>query len=273
MMPLTDIYLKSIQSISYQSDLLLETSRFIKNQLGVENYVVGCHSLRPYPFALIDSNYPGFEEKKWAKDFQPGNKRIQNFYTIEITKNYYFFLDPIDIKTDVRFIMSAEPLSDKAIRVLQTWNYLDKLLGQIQKKAEKDIKKNQANLLAQLLHDFQTLSLLAGDIDGSAELNSRLTYQKRTNLNLLFYLRDIELLPVPISVFDLIEASLDMVDNKVLRPEVECADNLPEINIDVELIARALNEIVKNAILSGKPKSNNIKIKAEFLKSRSPFHT
>ncbi len=119
-------------------------------------------------------------------------------------------------------------------------------------------------LISQLLHDIQSLLNLLKKSDNtiSEEINKRIAYQEKVNKELLFYLREPELEFTPISVINFIESSLMLMNINPENVSINIHPGLQELTIDAELLAKAFNAIIQNAVQSVSEDLSKIEISA-----------
>ena len=105
-------------------------------------------------------------------------------------------------------------------------------------------------LIGQLLHDIQSLLNLI-KMSGAKvpdDLQKRIAYQERVNKELLFYLREPELDIGEIDIKAFIDSSLKMLNISAGSIKTEIDDSIKTMFIDAELLSRAFNEIISNAL-------------------------
>jgi len=122
----------------------------------------------------------------------------------------------------------------------------------------------QDYLISQLLHDTQSLLNMVKMSDNNItdELKKRIMYQEKVNKELLFYLREPELELSPLSIKLFIESALRLININSDEISIIIHDDLQEFTIDAELLAKAFDEIVLNAIQSVSEDLNKIAISA-----------
>lgn len=104
-------------------------------------------------------------------------------------------------------------------------------------------------LASQLAHDFQSfISIVKLEMKNNSHLSEHANYTEKLVQDLLNYARPQELKFNAININHLIDMSLDLVDlppNTVI--EKHYADNLPEINVDINQMRRVFTNLIENS--------------------------
>jgi len=104
-------------------------------------------------------------------------------------------------------------------------------------------------LASQLAHDFQSfISIVKLELKDNNRLGEHANYTEKLVQDLLNYARPQELKFNAININHLIDMSLDLVDlpqNIVI--EKHYADNLPEINVDINQMRRVFTNLIENS--------------------------
>ncbi len=121
---------------------------------------------------------------------------------------------------------------------------------------------HQNYLISQLLHDIQSLLNLIKMSENkiSADLKKRIVYQEKVNKELLFYIREQQLDPIDMAVGDFVKASLEMINIAADHIKTHIDEKITTISIDAELLSRAFNAIVLNALQAVKNDFSKISI-------------
>jgi len=121
-----------------------------------------------------------------------------------------------------------------------------------------------ANLISQMSHDINSMiSLIKSNIpEIESCVSDKMTYAEKMTKDILQYVRDMEILCSQVDVVELMDSILDTIS---LPSNVEIIKNYSlkseNIGVDVELINRAINEIISNSISAFDEKSGKISIK------------
>ncbi len=119
----------------------------------------------------------------------------------------------------------------------------------VEQEKEKRLLEQQANLISQINHDFNSIITLSKseEIKGE-ELRGRLERSEKLLDDLLFYIRDIDLFKSELPVNELLNAILEertVPDNVKLTRKFSEVEN--RILVDAELINKAIDSIMLNA--------------------------
>jgi len=131
-----------------------------------------------------------------------------------------------------------------------------------------------ANHISQMSHDINSMiSLIKSNVpDIGKSISDKMNYTEQMTKDILLYVREIELLNSEVDVVELIDS---IVNNIQVPANVEILKNYEieaeYINVDVELINRAISEIIKNSIDSIEKRSEKITIEAQAKEFRNPF--
>ena len=108
----------------------------------------------------------------------------------------------------------------------------------------------QDHLISQLLHNIQSLLNLIkmSENNISDDLKKRIIYQEKINKELLFYLREPELDITDMSIKDFIASSLELINLSVENIKTKIDEQITNISLDAELLSRAFNAIISNAV-------------------------
>jgi MazG family protein len=120
----------------------------------------------------------------------------------------------------------------------------------------------QDYLISQLLHDTQSLLNLIKMSENqiSDDLKKRIAYQEKVNKELLFYLREPELDISGMSVKNFITSSLELINLSAENIKTNIDKQITNISLDAELLSRAFNAIVSNAVWAVNNDSSKITI-------------
>ncbi|NOX89452.1 MAG: HAMP domain-containing histidine kinase [Calditrichaeota bacterium] len=161
------------------------------------------------------------------------------------------FIPDKSVSDPFYILLTDRALNSEAQDLLQTWQTVHTMTRRFCDANQTSQEIYFANQISQLLHDVESLINMfqKPDLD-AAVLKERLEYQKRTNNNLLFYVRELETIKASVGLKELINACLQKRNISVSRFSV-VYDNIKEdekIEVDVELFDQAFGEILQNAI-------------------------
>ena len=134
------------------------------------------------------------------------------------------------------------------------------------------VQGKSANIVSQMAHDMQSLINLATSKMATADLlAAKVKYIDRLSREITFYMRDIQLLKTVVGGNDLISAVL----SEITPPEGVILNFAPSenfsIRVDVELIDKAISEVIRNAIMASSPNGGEIKIRMTEKKHFTPL--
>lgn len=264
-------YFDFVQSASNPDQLAVKSGKFIDEILGQKQFVILKHRYHPRPFSSIYDKYTGFDLNKWMRSFIDFKETITPFKPILFKDDYLYFLTDLYDESIGYFILSKNKLPDEASDVLAAWQNLNIMFVSAEAAFKSELSIELGNLISQLTHDIQSIITLCEEIKKPEPLATRLKYQEKVNSNILFISREPELLKSKINLADLIDAALDLININSKEISLTISGNISDIEVDVELFARAFNETVKNAIAALGGDLAGLKISADPLPSVSPF--
>jgi signal transduction histidine kinase len=227
-------------------------------------------------FSLYKHHYnPIFFSHLCGKDCLPKNlkntvhKHDDDLYNIDAIS-----LSPIyDHKNLVRYIllfMSDNKVIDKHLLILI--DTLKKYMMQIYYQIDQTISRfsiHYANLISQISHDFTTI---LNQAESKAIALPNKQYAENMLKQLLFYIRDTELDLSEVSISEYIDACIEEIKKSAtVEISVTITETLDSISIDVELFAKAMTNILYNAIEAGQNGTNKIVIEIYKVPQESPF--
>lgn len=259
-------YLDFCQSANSLDNFCDKTFEFIKNQNSDIDIKLIQHAPGKFEPVIL-KNTKAISEKSLFTLLK--NLNISESLSA-VDQNYKYFFSGNKFRTEkIMIFMIDKNCNNSTDLIMQSWqkNYHMITANKINWQ-QKDCN-DYGNLISQLLHDVNSLTEISKE-SVSEEAKERYTYQKKTNRNLLFFLRDFDLFKSEIEVKKLITDSLSLLELNQL-PVLKIEDNIPRISLDVELFSTALNEIVKNAIKATEGDISKISTHIFTEKSRSPF--
>lgn len=273
MTDLENKYLTGLSNIDHIQNLTDYSIQFIKNELNWKNFAIIHHRTHPQPYEFIYSSKSEVKLDKIKNDIFKSVEQKSRSNIIRGKKyNYYFFNSILSTGNGVIYL--SEHLIKKEIEsILYLWNLQDGILNDGIIDTIIQMTEQQAGLVSQLMHDVQAIINLTGNIDKSEQLSRRIEYQKKVNKNFLFWSRECDLMKTTVAVNELIESSLQIAGIESSILDLNIPSDSIDISVDVELFAKAFNEIVQNAIDAVEKNLSKIKISVVQNPSVSPFFT
>jgi signal transduction histidine kinase len=245
-------------------DILIHFVSFCREQIPGSNPTLYRHDYTPVPFTrLSDTNRKeDIIPKKLAKQHQ-------EIYHLE-----HRLLIPVNNhKNKVRYALLLTPSKITGqktfldlIRTLLT--YIKNIYYQLDTCLALQAL-HYANLISQVTHDFTSV-LKQVELEKCILANH--AYAENMLKELLFYIRDSELIlsTVPLSAcIDAILQEVDRPDN--VEIQVNLSQKIDHLTIDVELFAKALSSLLYNAIEAAAAGKQLISLEIYKVPSQSPF--
>ena len=257
-------------NLNESKDLILKINEFIKNQFPDVFFTVFSHKYKPNSLEIIEPSEYSDQILNEIINIK-SDIEITNSEFIQIKK--YTMFPILDNNKKIHYIYVFNKFSSKNNN--EILSFLKWLQIFFQVMTEQLIKNNQlnsekfANLISQITHDFNSaLKLLDKEITGGNKLNQ---YKQMIN-NLLFYVRDLELVFTTVDFNELILSIIENLDlPKGVEFELNLTKDIKQITIDVELINKAISEILYNAINAISINNGNIIISTQKKLNNSPF--
>jgi len=269
----TDEYIKVASDARTDDELAAITGQFLSEQCENQSLTVIKHVFRPEPYHLIYSGRVQFNFIDWQKDFQKFNQAVFPFQCLEFSNMHYIFNDADYSRSDNYLLMSNQVFSPSCLSIVRIWNLLMRMMNMHSDMIANRLETDYANLAAQLMHDLQAIINLSRNCDLSDDLRTRIQFQQKVNDNFLFYIRETELLQTSVPVAALLNSCLEILGIRSSMINIEIDDKIDGINVDVELFAKAFNEIIKNALSAVDNDPFKISVHTKLHYSKSPLHS
>lgn len=186
-----------------------------------------------------------------------------------IVNNYYIY--PLRLNNEIpEYLLTFNHQIVKnydEIKILCGYiNSLYKIVVKNYRTGFEESGLQNANLISQLCHDFNSMISLiktkSSEIDES--VSNKINYAEKMTTDILQYVREIQILSSEVKIKELFES---IIQNASIPEKIDVSTqfNVQEktISLDVELIDRAFNEIIKNAVSAVKENKGKISIHAE----------
>jgi signal transduction histidine kinase len=135
------------------------------------------------------------------------------------------------------------------------------------------INSRMVNLVSRISHDFNSLiALIPKESAKDKALNARIKYSEILSREIMYYLREVSVDKSKVLVKELLSA----ITSGISIPEnidisLKFINKNNSLSVDVELIDRALSEIINNAIFATGIEGGNIDVVVGKIKNVSPF--
>jgi len=266
-------YIFSVFAEPSDESSIVRTIRFLAEEGFVDDATLLAHHLSPQPFELLYSTDLNFDLQYWKSKFKISVNKPGFLEEIQLEKNNLVYLLGRDLRKESGYLLlTSSKLSEKTRKILQTWQILQEWNLHTRDRAEREVADTYANYISQIIHDSQSLIHLCQDYKSDRDTQKRLDYQEASNQNILLFIREPDLFMIPVRAEHFISDSLDLIGIKSGDLNLEIPENLPEITIDLELMSRALNEVVKNAMLASEGKLSGVTIRLNFFEPETPLH-
>lgn len=264
-------YLSALNEVTQVEDLARLTGDFLARQAGIHNFYLIGHSHHPQPYQIIYPEKARFDFDKWEQDFSALATSIMPFNVVQGKKWCNYFLDIAYADSDGEFLVSRNELPDEMVDILSVWSHVRRVMQNAQRTERTETTILHGGLYSQVIHDMQAIMDLSANLPMGSALSKRLSYQKKANQNLLFWIRDGDLIKSTVTVTEFIRDSLELTGMKETPAELLVTSDIKELTIDVELFSRAFNELFLNALEAVEGDITKIEITVERYLNRSPL--
>jgi|GEM_PF-5819092 len=264
-------YLSALNEVTRVEDLARLTGDFLARRAGIHNFYLIGHSHHPQPYKLIYPEKARFDFDKWEQDISALAASIIPFNVVQGEKWCNYFLDIAYADSNGEFLVSRNELANEVVDILSVWNHVRRVMQNVQQAEHTKTAILHGGLYSQVMHDMQAIMDLSANLPMGSALSKRLGYQKKANQNLLFWIRDGDLMKSKVAVTDFIRDSLELIRMGGTPAGLLVASDINELTIDVELFSRAFNELILNALEAVEGDFSKIEISVERYKNRSPL--
>ncbi|MBN2426543.1 MAG: HAMP domain-containing histidine kinase [Calditrichaceae bacterium] len=224
------------------------------------------------PVKLVhDYNLP-FDEELWLTWCKKKIKKTDIKSGQLAFGDYLFFLlGYTSADHDFFIIVFDQIITSELLLVIKIWSKLIRLINNSTEFCIRSEREISAALISQILHDVHSFINLTDTEKTNEEVKQRIKYHKTLSEELLFYIRDMDLIMNTLPVKDLILSSLQMGIPDYQKLKIAPVDEFMEINADAELFSKAFNAVIANSLIAVENRLQNIAIKIEEQPSKSPF--
>lgn len=264
-------YLDYIKIGNKRDKIARQTADYLAEHLQFSGFVLCKHYPTPQPLEVLENYDDSFNVNNWNESCRKNPPKIDSLLDIYHANYHYIFLNQDYTADTSYFIISTNEPSDKVMETIIQWNRLDQYVSEINRTTTEQQTEKYGNLISQLLHDVETLTRMQSNQESKTNLTDRLDYQQKVNDNLLVYLRPLDILNSDLQVEDLLSSSLQLIGLDLNNFSVTYQTTPANISIDPEMFARALNEIVLNAMQAVEFDMKKCKITINQIQSPSPL--
>ena len=140
-------------------------------------------------------------------------------------------------------------------------------------KSSQSINMKTANLVSRISHDLNSLiALIPKEAAIEESLNSRIKYSELLSREIMFYLREISVDKIHVPIQDLfkgITSIIAMPGNVTFN--LTFTEKFDSLTVDVELIDRAISEIIMNAVIAASIEGGEVEMTVGKRINISPF--
>ncbi len=265
-------FLMFLSADTEMEDGVCSAVRFLVSRGLIDYAILVRHQVRPDPYqVLYTTSDPEFSPDVWLGDVQADSENNGPLKRLnDSNEHIVYLLSGKASREPVYFLLLKKELfSDEKI-ILTAAVQLDRWRRDAVEAEAGSVQVRYANFISQIIHDSQSLMQLSLEDCSTRELKERIDYQEKSNRNILFYIREPDLFKISVKVQDFLSDSLDLIGVNLKDLSVFLPPDLPEIQIDLELMSRAFNEIVKNAIVAVDGAFSEITIHVGRVPSSSP---
>lgn len=265
-------YIHRLKDATDQDEVAVRTGQYLADNGLLNRFQIIRHRIHPKPYKLLFS-FPSQEiGMNWAAPFSncPIKSAGQKWIHFK-NSNYYFLTDKESCADGYLIRAEKADIPDTVEQILYIWKQIYTLLKNTQDATKNQLNEEKGNLVAQLVHDIQAIVLLSNDLEKTEDLSRRLAYQQSVNQKITFFVRDTELIKINASVKDIIHTALDLLGEKRHLVKIKQIPSDIDLEADVELFNRALNEIIENAIVHSSDQRPEIELSVGEEKTISPF--
>jgi signal transduction histidine kinase len=161
-----------------------------------------------------------------------------------------------------------DPAEENKNQIQTICSQLQSILHIFCPQTDKNVPKC-ADLISFITHDINSLVTLAKEQKGNTpEFLSKIAYMEKANADLNFYLRELDIALTHIKIIDLTQAMISEISNSE-KVHIKTSLSTPDgfIEVDVEHLNRAFQNIIRNAIRAAKLKGGEVSIETKSRKS------
>ncbi len=182
-----------------------------------------------------------------------------------------------DYKDQVKILIVFESLSNDDIEdiravVAEMKDIYKFATRYIQSHVEK-INSEMIQLISRISHDINSLiSLIPEESTKDEGLSARITYLENLARDIMYYLREITAKKSTVPLKDLLSGIISGIKfPSNVSFEIQYKNETERIDVDVELMDKAISAIVGNAIFATQIEGGGIRMSIDVIKNRSPF--
>lgn len=264
-------YMDQVGVCATSNQLYQISINFIRAKFPDYRFSLYRHSLSKNPFHLVQKSNLDFDKKVFS-EWASSDKKLSDAAAHYVYQDYVFFpIGKIDNSFDFYILVFDQLISAELLALIRVWSQIDSIVGHSIRANCVQEGEKQGGLISQLLHDMQSTISNIDDKPQSVELKNCIAHQRKVSDELLFYIRDVDLITASVSVKELIFSSLEFlsVDWKTIKLNI--STELTNCIIDAELFSIAFTNILKNSVTATDRRLENIFVNVSKSASYSPF--
>ncbi len=265
-------YLTYIGKASDMDEIARLTGVYLNRNNLLDRFQIIKHRVHPRPYRLLFSAPEENTTLDWIDSFSACPRAELLNRSVSFENASYIFV-PVYPEREEGYLIRIDGNGDTTDldEIISAWKNCNTLAANLQKQTTTKFVEEQGNLISQLVHDVQAIILLNESVQQPDELRNRLRYQRKVNQNITTFVRDTELLKIPVSIKDMIRSALELLGENRELVKILSVPSDTTIELDTELFARAFNEVVKNAIFHNKDRKVEIQVNIGREHSISPL--
>ncbi|GEM_PF-3330905 len=253
--------------------LAMQVFDFLVNNRHVDKLHLLQHKNIPQPLKVIQSTDPGLDSEQFLRQYNPLQHHSDEYGSYYASDSGICYLSTDAPEQPATFyILAFETIPSPAVisPVMQIWKSLSKSLRRHTIEGNIRTQYKYADLISQLLHDVHAILEMFPQ-EKSAEVENRWNYQEQVNKKVLRYVRDLELFKSDMALETFLNNAIKLACPDYEKIKLDINKKAIPLNIDVDLMAEALSEILKNALAATDNEAEKIEISTRCEESHSPF--
>ena len=231
---------KNLAELNSVDDLAVAVAKTLEQHNPEAQWILLKYKPGTHPFSVLFSNSKRMPK---AEDLVPEAFAPWDSFYLE---------NATDSGTSYLMLCSSE-MDETAKEILETWQGLLRFGRRYTELAFDEKETESSNQFSQILHDVEALIDLFQNPEADREaLLQRIDYQRRINKRILFYNRELELLPMRLPIGELIHACLQKQNIDADKLSIDYVELTPRqiVEVDAELFDQAFFEILNNALIA-----------------------
>jgi len=216
-------------------------------------------------------------DAKYLKLLNNRNHRQLTEYGEFLKSNGLLLFPLTDHTNQVKYVIVLEVcpndiIDDLSVVVREIKAVFRFVSAQIENTA-RSIDLRMANLVSRISHDLNSLiALIPNEVAKEETLNARIKYSEILSREIMFYLREMSVDKSHVPIIDLFTG----ITSVISMPEkvtfnLKFIEKFDSLTVDVELIDRAISEIIMNAVIAASIEGGEVEMIVGKRQNVSPF--